>query len=101
MAWESSDRRAGLPANWGTLTREVWKRDRGQCTWRLPSGKRCPRKGADVDHRNGRDDHSLRNLQLLCRAHHDKKTQAEARWGRMKRKQGRKRRQERHPGDLR
>ena len=99
MAWESSDRRARLPANWSDLVKQVWKRDGGQCTWKLPSGKRCPRKGADVDHRKNNDDHSLSNLQLLCRAHHDKKTQREA-WAGRRRKKPAPRREERHPGRL-
>ena len=101
MAWETSDRRSRLPSNWDELVRAVWKRDKGQCTWKLPSGKRCPRKGADVDHRKNNDDHSLSNLQLLCRAHHDKKTQREAWFGRQKKKSPRRRRpEEPHPGKL-
>lgn len=98
MAWETSDRRLRLPPDWPQRVAEVWKRDRGQCTWRLPSGARCPRKGADVDHRVPGDNHDLRNLQLLCRHHHDKKTQREAFAGRRKTK---KRPEERHPGMLR
>ena len=101
MAWESSDRASRLPANWKQLVAKVWERDGGRCTWKLPkSGKRCPRKGADVDHIRNDDDHSLGNLRLLCRAHHDQKTQREARFGRMKRK-GKKRREDPHPGRLR
>lgn len=97
MAWEGSDRRSRLPANWAALVKEVWRRDDGRCTWRLPSGIRCPRPGADVDHRNNDDDHRISNLQLLCRAHHDRKTQREARFGRA-RKGVKKRPEERHPG---
>lgn len=100
MAWESSDRRSRLPSNWNELVKQVWARDKGRCTWRLPSGKRCPRKGSDVDHRVNNDDHSLSNLQLLCRTHHDKKTQREAWAGRAKRKQATRRPEERHPGAM-
>ena len=96
MAWEGSDRRARLPADWKQRVNAVWKRAKGQCEWRLPSGKRCPRKGADVDHRRNDDNHALSNLQLLCRHHHDKKTQWESRVGRARRKAG-KRPEERHP----
>ena len=96
MAWESSDRRLRLPPDWPERVKQVWARDKGQCTWRLPSGKRCPRKGADVDHRKNNDDHSLSNLQLLCRHHHDKKTQREA-WAGRQGRRGRKRPEERHP----
>lgn len=99
MAWETSDRAARLPANWKQLVAAVWKRDGGRCTWRLPrSGKRCPRKGADVDHIRNDDNHSLSNLRLLCRAHHDQKTQREARWGRSARRRATKRAPEAHPG---
>lgn len=97
MAWETSDRRARLPADWPKLVVKVKERDGGRCTWRLPSGARCPRPGTDVDHRNPGDDHSLSNLQLLCKYHHDKKTLREAYQGRKKRKLPR-RREERHPG---
>jgi len=98
MAWETSDRSDRLPPDWKNLVKKVWARDRGRCTWKLRSGARCPRKGADVDHRKNNDDHSLSNLQLLCRHHHDKKTQREAWMGKQKRSKVRARREERHPG---
>lgn len=103
MAWESSDRRDRLPADWKQRVAAVWKRDGGRCTWKLPrSGERCPRKGADVDHIRNDDNHALSNLRLLCRRHHDLKTQGEAREGRRKKRQPRKRpRVERQPGRLR
>lgn len=101
MAWESSDRRSRLPANWDELVRLVWARDKGRCTWRLPSGKRCPRRGADVDHRKNDDDHRLENLQLLCRTHHDKKTSREAWSGRKRRRDATIRPPEAHPGIIR
>jgi len=99
MSWETSDRSARLPADWKQRVNAVWKRANGRCEWKLPSHKRCPRKGADVDHRRNDDDHDLSNLQLLCRAHHDQKTQREARAGRVKRTK--KREEERHPGTSR
>jgi 5-methylcytosine-specific restriction endonuclease McrA len=98
VAWETSDRRLRLPPNWNALVKQVKERDGGRCTWKLPSGARCPRVGTDVDHRNNDDNHDLRNLQLLCRHHHDKKTQREAWSGRQKAKKGRVRREEKHPG---
>lgn len=98
MAWEGSDRRLRLPPDWKQRVAAVWKRDGGQCTWKLPrTGKRCPRKGADVDHIRNNDDHSLGNLRLLCRHHHDQKTQREALFGRARRKLP-KRAEEPHPG---
>lgn len=101
MAWETSDRRERLPADWADRVKQVWKRDKGQCTWKLPSGARCPRRGSDVDHRKNDDNHDLRNLQLLCRHHHDKKTQSEAWFGRAKRKKATTRPPEAHPGIIR
>lgn len=96
MAWEGSDRRLRLPPDWNQRVNKVWQRDGGRCTWRLPSGKRCPRKGRDVDHIKNDDNHDLSNLRLLCGHHHDKKTQWESRMGRA-RGRGRKRPDERHP----
>jgi hypothetical protein len=49
-----------------------------------------------VDHRVNDDNHDLSNLQLLCRHHHDKKTQREAWAG--KRRKSKKRPEEPHPG---
>lgn len=96
MAWEGSDRRQRLPADWKERVLKVKDRARNQCEWRLPSGKRCPRAGTDVDHRNPGDDHSLRNLQLLCPHHHGKKTASEGVYGRRVKKISRP--AERHPG---
>lgn len=101
MAWETSDRRAQLPANWADLVAKVKDRDGGRCTWKLPSGDRCPRRGTDVDHREPGDNHSLRNLQLLCSTHHGRKTALEGIQGRRKKRQGKKRRIEQHPGIVR
>lgn len=98
MAWETSDRRARLPANWNVLVAKVKERDGGRCTWKLTSGARCPRVGTDVDHRKNNDDHSLRNLQLLCAHHHGKKTAREAWAGKRQKRQGRQKRVEQHPG---
>lgn len=97
MAWETSDRRLRLPPNWNALVKQVKERDGNRCTWKLPSGARCPRRGTDVDHRKNDDDHSLSNLQLLCAHHHGKKTQREA-WAGKGRRKVAPRPQERHPG---
>lgn len=97
MGWETSDRKSRLPANWSQLVKEVWRRDKGQCTWRLPSGARCPRRGADVDHIRPGDDHRMSNLRLLCTHHHAKKTAREGVFGRRK-KPGRA--PEAHPGAI-
>lgn len=55
------------------VRRAVWTRDRGQCTFRSESGRRCEARGhLEVDHiepvaRGGRA--SVGNLRLRCRAH--------------------------------
>ena len=98
MGWEGSDRRSRLPDNWPALVAEVKKRDAGRCTWRLPSGKRCPRIGTDVDHRKAGDDHRLENLQLLCPHHHGRKTAMEG--VRARRRPKAPKRIERHPGQF-
>lgn len=98
MAWENSDRRSRLPADWSDRVAKVKDRDGGRCTWTLPSGARCPRVGTDVDHRVPGDNHDLRNLQLLCQHHHGRKTAQEGFRGRQKKRIGRKKREERHPG---
>lgn len=101
MAWESSDRAARLPPDWKQRVNAVWKRDEGRCVWKLPkTGVRCPRKGADVDHIRNDDNHDLRNLRLLCKTHHQQKTQREAWFGKNKRKV-KKRLEEPSPGRIR
>jgi 5-methylcytosine-specific restriction endonuclease McrA len=101
MAWEGSDRRSRLPANWAALVSQVKKRDEGRCTWLLPSRKRCPRPGTDVDHRFPGDNNSLRNLQLLCAHHHEAKTAMDNRRAKGKIKASRYRPPEEHPGRVR
>lgn len=108
MAWETSDRRSRLPDNWHRLVAAVKKRARAtsklgieQCEGRLPSGKRCPRRGRDVDHIIPNDDHSLKNLRLLCPTHHERKTVREAAEGRQAFKQSKYRPSEDHPGTIR
>lgn len=108
VAWETSDRRSRLPENWHAIVAAVKRRARRtsklgieQCEKRLPSGKRCPRRGTDVDHVIPNDDHSERNLQLLCRTHHERKTVQEAAQGRAAFKRSKYRPREEHPGTLR
>lgn len=96
--WNDSDRRDRLPANWATLVKQVKDRAKGRCEWRLPSGKRCPRAGRDVDHRRPGDDHRMVNLQLLCVHHHQKKTAREGQAGRYRVRKKFRRPDENHPG---
>lgn len=99
--WEGSDRKSRLPANWASeIVPRIKKRDGGRCTWWLPSKKRCPRKGTDVDHRRPGDDHSDFNLQLLCNHHHLMKTANDNRRATAARKASKYRPAEKHPGDI-
>lgn len=99
MTWGSSGR--AMPPDWKQRVNAVWKRDGGRCRWLLPkSGERCPRKGAEVDHRYGPNRHELADLWLLCKTHHDQKTAREA-WAGKARKKAPKRREEQHPGRIR
>lgn len=96
-SWNGSSRRSELPEDWKQRVKAVWSRDGGRCRWILPSGSRCPRPGADVDHRYSPHRHDIDDLWLLCREHHDRKTQRESWVGRQKKKLP-KRPEEPHPG---
>lgn len=99
MAWEGSDRRERLPEDWYARRGRVLKRDDHRCTWRLPSGKRCPRTTElEVDHVREGDDHSESNLRTLCAAHHTRKTSMDGRRRTAKIKASRFRPSEDHPG---
>lgn len=101
MAWENSNRRERLPENWPTLVAETKRRAKGRCQQILPSGKRCPRRGTDTDHKIPGDDHRQSNLQLLCEHHHAIKSSKEGRAARMKRYSAKPKPVEPHPGDVR
>lgn len=95
--WAGSDRKSRLPADWASrIVPAVKRRDR-VCQWRLAVGGICGQPGSDVDHINDPGDHSLDNLQLLCKKHHGWKSSAEGRAGRTYRR-GRRRAPEPHPG---
>lgn len=72
-AWATSTRRSRLPKDWAKIRRRVLARDGHRCQW---SG--CMAEAAEVDHVVRGDDHSLANLQALCRPHHQEKTQSES-----------------------
>lgn len=89
MAWGEKGR--DLPPDWFARVAAVKRRAKStsklgieQCEYKLPSGKRCPRKGTDVDHKYDRNKHDVWALQLLCQAHHKPKTQQEALAGRQR-----------------
>lgn len=77
MGWETSDRRSRLPANWSTLRVRVLRRDGYRCQARDSLGAQCGAPANQADHVRPGDDHSLENLQSLCRWHHARKSSAE------------------------
>lgn len=99
--WEGSDRRERLPDNWAELRikRLIW--DQYRCTWRLPSGRRCPRRATEVDHRVNNDDDSITNLRSLCPHHHAQKSSREGAQAKQQARDKGKRPPERHPGERR
>lgn len=91
--WQSSQRRRGLPKNWAVLRSRVIKRDGSVC-------QECKTytKNPDVDHIVPGDNHSLSNLQVLCRECHKKKTATESAAARRRMRALRARPREGHPG---
>lgn len=83
--WEGSDRKDRLPKSWPGLCARVKERDRHRCTWRGDddgdgldrAGRRCWKRGTEVDHIVPGDDHRLRNLRTLCKGHHRAKSSRE------------------------
>jgi len=61
------------------IRRKVWKRDRGECSYQAPDGKRCAERGAlEIDHIHPfalGGDSATQNLQLLCRTHNHYRAQ--------------------------
>lgn len=98
--WNGSNRRSRLPKDWSKRRAEAKRLAGGRCQAALPSGKRCPRPGAECDHIIENDDHRQENLQWLCKHHHQLKTiaWAKAKGAAMRRPQAPKRPEERHPG---
>lgn len=107
MAWEGSTRRETLPPDWparvSRCRRDAATPDHpgGQCEKRIRSARtdrwmRCPRAGAEVDHKSDRLNHD--DLQLLCQTHHDQKTQREAQQAKAAVRARGRRPAEAHPG---
>lgn len=98
MAW--GERSYEMPPDWWKTRAKVIKRDGGRCTWRLPSGKRCPRtEELEVDHKvqpmHG-GTHHPDNLRTLCEHHHRIVTQQQAASGNIRYKN--RKQPETHPG---
>ena len=95
--WRGSNRKSRLPADWSRLRAAVLKRCGFRCEWR-DNGARCWNEATDADHIEAGDNHSLDNLQGLCRAHHLTKTGREARAVQEKFKALRRLPEEKQPG---
>lgn len=104
--FEGSDRKARLPKNWVGLTVQVKARAQNRCQWLGPDlpkgdgsrGRRCWKRGTEVDHKRRGDDHRLANLWLLCKGHHRAKTTREGNEAQAKPPATRE--QEQHPGRI-
>src|SRR5690606_39444957 len=71
--WSTSNRGERLPRNWRRIRAIVLERAGYRCEWiRIDTGERCTEVATDVDHILAGDNHSLNNLQALCRYHHAK-----------------------------
>ena len=76
MAWETSNRKSRLPANWLQLRAEVFATKGRQCH-NVIDGVRCTREGLDIDHIVPSGPDTLENLQPLCRRCHQSKSSSE------------------------
>ena len=99
MAWDTSDRKARLPSDWSTRRVRVLRRDGYKCQARDSLNVMCGEPANQVDHIKPGDDHSLENLQALCRWHHARKSSAEGAAARRPRPR-QAREPEQHPGLL-
>lgn len=98
MAWEGSTRRERLPREWRRIRATVLDRAGYRCEWtRTDTDTRCIELASDVDHIVRGDDHSLENLQALCRYHHARKSSREGAQVANARRPRVRREPERHP----
>lgn len=95
MAWQNSDRRAGLPRDWNRRRQRVLDRDDHRCRIR---GPKCIGKATDVDHIIRGDNHDEVNLQAACRPCHNAKTSRESNEVQTRMRKAAKRPPPRHPG---
>jgi 5-methylcytosine-specific restriction endonuclease McrA len=95
MAWEGSDRRLRLPADWKTRRLRVLRRDGYRCQITDDHGVPCLAWANEVDHIERGDDHDEANLRAACSSCHAKKSASE---GAAARESRRFRPREQHPG---
>lgn len=104
--WHTSDRRDRLPPDWERIRQQAGRHDAWKCQWVIFDGgrrRRCLEPGNEVDHIRPGDDHSLRNLRVLCNFHHKRKSAKEGAAAAAKKRKEisqRFRRTEEHPGLL-
>jgi 5-methylcytosine-specific restriction endonuclease McrA len=79
MAWETSNRKARLPANWSLIRLRILRRDGYRCQAANRDGRagKCLAPANQVDHIIAGDDHDSINLQALCAWHHARKSSNE------------------------
>lgn len=96
--WSTSNRGDRLPRNWRRIRAIVLERAGYRCEWiRVDTGERCTEVATDVDHILAGDNHSLNNLQALCRYHHAKKSSREGAAAASRKRIRRVREAEQHP----
>ena len=75
----NTNRKAELPSDWALRRIRVLRRDSYACQHRdRPGGPKCLAPANQCDHIERGMNHSLENLQALCREHHAQKTAREA-----------------------
>lgn len=100
MAWDTSNRRAELPANWQQLRAQAKQRAHGICE-HITDGARCTRQGRELHHTGDKHDHSLDMLEWICTECHKRETWQQARAAQTaKYVTARRREPEGHPGTL-
>lgn len=101
MGWETSNRKSRLPSDWARIRADVKARAAGRCEYVGRAG-RCVLPGTDCDHIVRGDDHSLANLQWLCKKHHAIKSSREGGSAPRKKKKRKNKlagwNKEKHPG---
>lgn len=105
VAWSSSHRDERFNPDWPRVRAMILERDGHRCQWPVKDDygnvRLCGRYGNEVDHkvRNPvHDDDRPENLWVLCRWHHQRKTEGES--AEVRRAKGRSRREKRwysHP----
>ena len=99
MGWETSNRKAELPADWSLRRMRVLRRDSYKCQARDSLGVLCGFPANQCDHIEPGPNHDEDNLQALCQWHHDRKSSREGAAARRPRPTQR-RAPEQHPGML-